>query len=93
MAVWKSLHLWSHNTENQLTAMAYLSDRMRSLAAAGSPKAVELLEKANALDEAVADLTTVLGAWTRAQAVWSEVARLRVCPSAKGVLRRAPKFL
>jgi phosphoglycerate-specific signal transduction histidine kinase len=83
MAVWKSLHLWSHETENQLTAMAYLSDRMRALAATGSPKAAELLEKANALDEALAkdpsDLTTVLGAWTRAQAVWSEVARLRVC--------------
>jgi hypothetical protein len=65
--------------------MAYLSDRMRSLAATGSPKAAELLEKANALDQALAkdpsDLTTVLGAWVRAQALWSEVATLRVCPT------------
>jgi hypothetical protein len=63
--------------------MAYLSDRMRSLAATGSPKAAELLEKADALDQALArdpsDLTTVLGAWARAQALWSEVATLRVC--------------
>jgi len=44
--------------------MAYLSDRM--LAATGSPKAAELLDKADDLDEAVAkdpsDVTTVLGA-------------------------------
>jgi hypothetical protein len=42
-----------------------------------------LLEKADDLDEALAkdpsDLTTVLGAWARAQALWSEVTRLRVC--------------
>ena len=55
--------------------MVYLSDRMRSLAATGSPKAAELLEKAGDLDEALAkdpsDVATVLGAWARA--LWSEV--------------------
>ena len=44
--------------------MAYLSDRMRTLAASGCPKAAELLEKADELDKALAkapsDLTTVL---------------------------------
>jgi hypothetical protein len=63
--------------------MAYLSDRMRSFAATGSPKAAELLEKADELDKALAkdpsDLTTVLGAWARAQALWSDITRLRVC--------------
>ena len=48
---------------------------MRSLAATGSPKAAELLDKADDLDEAIAkdasDVTTVLGAWARA--LWSEV--------------------
>ena len=46
--------------------MAYLSDRMRTLAAIGCPQAAELLEKADELDKALAkdssDLTTVLGA-------------------------------
>jgi hypothetical protein len=57
--------------------MAYLSDRMRSLAATGCPQAAELLEKADDLDEALAkdrsDVETVLGAWARARALWSEV--------------------
>ena len=59
--------------------MAYFSDRMRKLAASGSPHAAELLEKADDLDEALAkdpsDVTTVLGAWARARALWSEAAR------------------
>jgi hypothetical protein len=42
--------------------MAYLSDRMRLLAATGCPQAAELLEKADDLDEALAkdpsDVTT-----------------------------------
>ena len=70
-------YLCSHEADEQLTAMAYLSDRMRSLAATGSPKAAELLEKAGDLDEALAkdpsDVATVLGAWARARALWSEV--------------------
>jgi hypothetical protein len=37
--------------------MVYLSDRTRSLAATGSPKAAELLDKADDLDEAVARTT------------------------------------
>ena len=57
--------------------MAYLSDRMRTFAASGSPQAAVLLEKADDLDEAVAkdpsDIRTVLGAWARARALWSEV--------------------
>jgi hypothetical protein len=57
--------------------MAYLSDRMRTLAASGCPQAAELREKADDLDEAFAkdpsDVTTVLGAWARARALWSEV--------------------
>jgi hypothetical protein len=57
--------------------MAYLSDRMRTFAASGSPQLVALLEKADDLDEALAkdpsDVTTVLGAWARARALWSEV--------------------
>jgi hypothetical protein len=56
---------------------AYLSDRMRTLAASGCPQAAELLEKADDLDEALvkdpSDVTTVLGAWARARALWSEV--------------------
>ena len=83
LTLWKSLHLWSHKTDKQLTAMAYLSDRMRSLAATGCRQAEELLEKADELDKALAkdpsDLTTVLGAWARAQALWSDITRLRVC--------------
>ena len=63
--------------------MAYLSDRMRTLAASGCAEAAELLEKADELDKALAedpsDLTTVLGAWARAQALWSDITRLRVC--------------
>jgi len=63
--------------------MAYLSDRMRTLAAVGYPQAAELREKADELDRALAedpsDLTTVLGAWARAQALWSYITRLRVC--------------
>jgi hypothetical protein len=58
--------------------MAYLSDRMRTFAASGT-KAAALLEKADDLDEALAkdpsDVTTVLGAWARAPALWSEVTR------------------
>jgi hypothetical protein len=50
---------------------------MRSLAATGCPQAAELLEKADDLDEALAkdrsDVETVLGAWARARALWSEV--------------------
>jgi hypothetical protein len=46
--------------------MAYLFDRMRTLAASGSRQAAALLEKADDLDEALAkdpsDVTTVLGA-------------------------------
>jgi hypothetical protein len=57
--------------------MAYLSDRMRSLAATACPHAAELLEKADELDKALAkdasDLTTVLGACAREPALWSEV--------------------
>ena len=57
--------------------MVYLSDRTRSLAATGSPKAAELLDKADDLDEAVAKdpsvVTTVLGACARERALWSEV--------------------
>ena len=52
--------------------MAYLSDRMCTLAASGCPQAAELLEKADELDKALAkdpsDLTMILGAWARAQA-------------------------
>ena len=63
--------------------MAYLSDRMCILAASGCAEAAELLEKADELDKALAedpsDLTTVLGAWARAQALWSDITRLRVC--------------
>src|SRR6516165_5040932 len=66
----KSGHRRSHKADEQLTAMAYLSDRMRTLAAIGCPQAAELLEKADELDKALAedpsDLTTVLGAWARA---------------------------
>jgi hypothetical protein len=40
--------------------MAYLSDRMRSLAASGCPQAAELLEKADDLDEALAKDTAEL---------------------------------
>lgn len=73
----ESPYLCWHEADEQLTAMAYLSDRMRSLAAIGSPKAAELLEKADDLDEALAkdpsDVTTVLGTWARARALWSEV--------------------
>jgi hypothetical protein len=51
--------------------MAYLSDRMRALAASGGPQAAVLLEQADDLDEALAkdpaDVTTVLGAWARAR--------------------------
>jgi hypothetical protein len=58
--------------------MAYLSDRMRTFAASGSPQVVVFLEKADDLDEALtkdpSDVTTVLGAWARARALWSEVA-------------------
>ena len=57
--------------------MAYLSDRMRTFAASGSPQVAALLEKADDLDEALAkdpsDVTTVLSAWARARALWSEV--------------------
>jgi len=53
--------------------MAYLSDRMRALAASGAPQAAALLEKADDLDEAPvkdpSDVTTVLGAWARARAL------------------------
>ena len=53
--------------------MAYLSDRMCTLAASGCQEAAELLEKADELDKALAkdpsDLTMVLGAWARAQAL------------------------
>ena len=63
--------------------MADLSDRMRTLAAIGCPQAAQLLEKADELDKALAkdpsDLTTVLGAWAQAQALWSDITRLRVC--------------
>ena len=55
---------------------------MRTLAAIGCPEAAELLEKADELDKALAkdpsDLTTALGAWARAQALWSDIARLRI---------------
>ena len=59
--------------------MAYLSD-MRTLAASGCPQAAELLEKADelALAKDPSDLTTVLGAWARAQALWSDITRLRI---------------
>jgi hypothetical protein len=54
--------------------MAFLFDRMRSLAATGSPNSGAARE-ADDLDEALAkdpsDVTTVLGAWARA--LWSEV--------------------
>jgi hypothetical protein len=57
--------------------MAYLSDRMRTFAASGSLQVAVLLEKADDLDEALtkdpSDVTTVLGAWARARALWSEV--------------------
>jgi hypothetical protein len=57
--------------------MAYLSDRMRLLAATGCAQAAELFEKADDLDEALAkdpsDVAMVLGAWARARALWSEV--------------------
>jgi hypothetical protein len=49
--------------------MAYLSDRMRSLAATGSPKAAELLDKADDLDEAVAKDPS---ACARERALWSK---------------------
>ena len=70
--------------------MAYLSDRMRLLAATGCSQAAELLEKAHDLDEALAkdpsDVAMVLGAWARARALWSEVAdeslRAAIRPSA-----------
>ena len=56
---------------------------MRSLAATGCRQAEELLEKADELDKALAkdssDLTTVLGAWARAQALCSDITRLRIC--------------
>ena len=62
--------------------MAYLSDRMRTLAASGCAEAAELLEKADELDKALAedpsDLTTVLGAWALAQALWSDITRFRI---------------
>jgi len=78
----KSGHPRSHKADEQLAPMAYLSDRMRTLAASGCPQAAELLEKADELDKALAkdpsDLTTVLGAWARAQALWSDITRLRI---------------
>ena len=55
---------------------------MRTLAATGCAEAAELLEKADELDKALAedpsDLTTVLGAWALAQALWSDITRLRI---------------
>jgi len=50
----KSGHPRSHEAHEQLTPMAYLSDRMRTLAASGCPQAAELLEKADELDKALA---------------------------------------
>ena len=47
-------HLHSHEVNERLIPMVYLSDRTRLLAATGSPKAAELLDKADDLDEAVA---------------------------------------
>jgi hypothetical protein len=77
LTFWKSPHLRSHVPDERYQPMAYLSDRVRSLAASGCPQAAELLEKGDDLDEALAkdpsDVTTVLGAWTRARALWSEV--------------------
>ena len=71
--------------------MAYLSDRMRTLAAIGCPQAAELLEKADELDKALAkdpsDLTTVLGACARERALTTDQAlseRLNVNEDGKG---------
>lgn len=59
-----------------------LSDKMRALADGGHARAIELREKADALDKAEAaslasaptsDTTKkLLGAWARARRVWSE---------------------
>jgi hypothetical protein len=51
--------------------MAHLSNRMRSLAANGNPRAEELIEKADELDKLIDadtwDTEQVLGAWLRAR--------------------------
>jgi hypothetical protein len=60
--------------------MTDLSDKMRALADTGHPDADDLIEKANALDEAFAAFYGVeqaipaksyLGAWARARKAWS----------------------
>ena len=50
----ESPYLCSHEADEQLTAMAYLSDRMRTFAACAGPQVAALLEKADDLDEALA---------------------------------------
>jgi hypothetical protein len=57
--------------------MGHLANRMRSLAAAGSPRAEELIEKADELDKTADadawDTEKVLRAWMRARKLWCEL--------------------
>ncbi len=57
--------------------MGHLANRMRSLAAAGNPRAEELIEKADELDKMIDadawDTEKVLCAWLQARKLWCEV--------------------
>ncbi len=57
--------------------MGHLANRMRSLAAAGNPRAGELIEKADEIDKMIDadawDTEKVLCAWLQARKLWCEV--------------------
>lgn len=60
------------------TTTSELGDRMRALAETGHPRAVELRDKAAALDAACPvnaetfDARKMLGAWARARRLWCD---------------------
>lgn len=57
-----------------LTEENSLPDRMRTLAKGGHPRAEELRQRADDMDNAIAthDMRKMIGAWARARRLWCE---------------------